>query len=700
MMSRIAVLVSLLLSVAAAKKLYMCGVVTDVDDSFVAPTIFGDDFSNYNAISFGNFYAPSADVEGAAAIKGDLNLPNGGYSFGDLRRTTGPTAIDAPLTASVIVGGNAVYVSGSVQPRVGAKEYIYVGGTFTTSDPGLLDSRYTGASGNQAAAFDAAQDYYTRVSAHFAALPTTIYATRSWSEMRVTCPDASASLWVVSINGDDINQITWWTKNGCSEQAQFVFNVQGSGNVVFSGGEFTHDMELVLWNVIGSGRTVQLSWSEVRGTLLAPNNNYYQPNTGVWKGQIIVANVQQAHQINRQFCPKPPTPVPSSDCVTFETQCAGLSFNLGEASSFVEYNAISFKDFTATTGDIEGRLAARGNVNFGEGYSVGATLSTVNDMPDRHQHYSLIVGGDLAWINGALFPNTLGAVIERAYVAGSSSVPASIADRVDTGSNIDSIFDAAKTCYTGYQSTLKAQADNVKATIADSGLFLTCDSASADAYSVTLAGSVFTSFTYTVTVGCNFQSRWTINVVGSDNVDISGASFPAIPGGTVYNVECTAAGQTVSIHDTQLFGHLLAPNCIVDQPSGVIVGKVVAGDIRRSLQINSMTTCPTPQTVTITLVASQNTVKGSLIVYVKGADSTVRVGDQTSAGKVVGVTGDMIVLDTPLTQDYSAGQVVGTMFVDSTDGRQVIANPTSATESSASVAGIAVVAIAAAALIL
>jgi len=314
----------------------------------------------------------------------------------------------------------------------------------------------------------------------------------------------------------------------------------------------------------------------------------------------------------------------------------------------------------------------------------------------------LIVGGDLAWINGALFPNTLGAVVERAYVAGASSVPASISDRVDTGSNIDSIFDAAKTCYTGYQATLKAQADNVRSTVADSGLFLTCDSASADSYSVTLAGSIFTSFTYTVLVGCNFQSRWTINIVGSDNVDISGASFPAIPGGTVYNVECTAVGQTVSIHDTQLFGHLLAPSCIVDQPTGVIVGKVVAGEVRRSLQINSMTTCPTPQTVTLTLVASQNSVKGSMIVYVKGASSNIRVGDQTSAGTVVGIVGDdMVVLSTPLTQDYSAGQVVGTMFVDSTDGRQVIANPTSATtESSASVAGIAVVAIAAAALIL
>jgi len=133
-------------------------------------------------------------------------------------------------------------------------------------------------------------------------------------------------------------------------------------------------------------------------------------------------------------------------------------------------------------------------------------------------------------------------------------------------------------------------------------LTIICNDVNAADYYVTLYGADFSSFTYTVVGNCNFQARWFINIRGTDNIDISGDSFPGVPGGVVYNV--IGCDRVVTVHDTALAGALLAPCSTLDQPSGVILGKVVAGDIVSSLQINRENTCPDDIEVQVPVVVA------------------------------------------------------------------------------------------------
>lgn len=140
----------------------------------------------------------------------------------------------------------------------------------------------------------------------------------------------------------------------------------------------------------------------------------------------------------------------------------------------------------------------------------------------------------------------------------------------------------------------------------------------------------------------------------------------------------------------------MAPNSVLNQASGVIIGKVVARDIAFSLQINKATTCEDVQTVTITVVALQSASAGSTSVRVRGANM-LRVGDVTTAGTIQRIDGDTVTFNTPLTKDVSAGSVVGSLRVSSYAGRGQVPNPET---SSATVAGIAIASFAVAALLI
>jgi len=370
----------------------------------------------------------------------------------------------------------------------------------------------------------------------------------------------------------------------------------------------------------------------------------------------------------------------------------------GNSFTFVDYNAISFGDFTAGTGDIEGRLAAAGDVYLGEGYSIGATLSTVNNIPDNHEAYSLIVGGSLTWLSGELFPSGTGlpsaGAEEDAYVAGTLvSAPADITTRVTSGSSLASVFSAAQTCYEGYSDTLASLSDNAAKSVYWSGLFITCSDATLDQYVISLTPTDLAGSTYTVLDSCNFQARWTINVRGTGDVTFTGASFPTIPGGTVYNV---IGSRNVFVHDTSLAGHLLAPRANLNQTNGVIVGKVVANSVLFSLQINSMSTCPDAVAVTYTIIAAGSAPAGANTVAVSGA-STLRVGDITSLGQIIAITGNEVTFSNSFSSPISSGTTIGTCLISSDSARNQVPNPTT---NSASVAGVAFAVVAVAALLI
>jgi choice-of-anchor A domain-containing protein len=582
-------------------------------------------FDNFNVISFDSFYAISGDVEGRGAIRNNLNLPYGQYSFGYQLRTGGSSAIDQSLPYSLVVGRDfdvlniAVYPDGTNFPYAGTQEDIFVGGVFTntpqyiqdiatghcpTADDGCLDSD-----------FDNAQAYYTLLSSSFAGVTDNAVAAVDQTGLFViTCTDVNALAYSVTVDASVFNTLNDYSEVNCNAGAQLVINVVGTADVTFQGNNIQHTSELVLYNIVGTGRTVSV-FTEIDGSVLAPNN-FLAQSGGVIKGIVIVGTVSQALQINRLEC-SPPAPPPhpqpnTTMCPTFETACSGLDFPLSNGVySFRDFNVISFLDFTAATGDIEGRLAVRRNANLGAGYSVGYELQTVNNAPDNYLPYSVVVGGDLTWISGNAFPNGNGIPYageeEDIFVGGVFTGPTDLSDRVlggpcaSTGC-LDAFFDSALSCYRTFQSTELAYNDNAVQSSSFSGMFVTCNDATENTYYIKLTASDLAAVTYFSTSNCNFQANWVINIIGTDDVTFTGGSFPAPAGAVLYNV--IGSGRTIYVHDTDLNGHLLAPDNFLNQTNGVIHGKVVVGNVLFSLQINKEDICQTPGNVTLTTVST------------------------------------------------------------------------------------------------
>jgi len=177
------------------------------------------------------------------------------------------------------------------------------------------------------------------------------------------------------------------------------------------------------------------------------------------------------------------------------------------------------------------------------------------------------------------------------YVGGTFSGPSDLADRRTGGpGSLTSTFNAARSCYQSFSSNLGSHSDNVVSDYYWSGAWFTCNSASDSVYYVSMTGAQSTSFSYFGQMeNCNPDAQWVINVRGNDDVSITGASFPANCEGVTYNV---IGSRTVHVHDTSVCGHILATESTLDQPTGVIVGKVVAGTVTASRQINKQNQCP------------------------------------------------------------------------------------------------------------
>jgi choice-of-anchor A domain-containing protein len=611
-------------------------------------------FENFNLVSFDSFYAPSGDVEGRALIKNNLNLPTGTYSFGYELRTGGSAAWDQSLPYSLVVGGNMHWaVGGEVYPLnaagdgypAAARENIYVGGSVT----GGLDYMVTRRTGGPCAGclnddFANALAFYTMLSNSFDAVANNAAATLQWGGVQITCTDAASSSYSAHIKASALSGSTWFLPiTTCNPNAQFVLNIEMDiASVKFQGDHLAFfQPEKILYNVPGTGKQVNVM-TEVRGSLLAPGHSYYQPNSGVYKGNVIVGNVVQAHQINRIFCETPappPNPPTYHYCPFFETACTGLNFPLGSGVySFRDFNVVSFNDFHAETGDVEGRIATKRDASFGNGYSVGFELETATSQPDNSLPYSLIVGRDLTWGSGSLHPDGTGYPLpgnrEDMFVGGNAAVHASLVDRrtggpCGTAGCLDAYFNAAQQCYIGFSNTLGAQADNVAKNIQWSNLEITC-SAQLDRYVVSLTPAEMALFTYTTLTGCNFQAEWIINIRGTGPVSFRGDSFPGLPGGVVYNI---IGDRAVSITETLVNGHVLAPTSTINQPGGVIVGKVVAGDVTFSLQINKPD-CPNPGVIVVTTTTPEPTEPGTEIPV--SSITSLRAGDsiRSSDGQV------------------------------------------------------------------
>jgi len=549
--------------------------------------------------------------------------------------------------------------------------------------------------------FDNAQAYYSTLSDAFAAVADNAVATIQFTEFKLTCSDSSAFAYSVTVDAAEFSTVTYYTVVGCNRFAQIVINIVGSSStVVFQGDDIPHEPESVLYNIVGS-KLIKIQ-TQVNGNILSPNSQYVQAGMGVVYGQVIVGNVQQAHQINRVHCVNPgPGPHPPSDdylCPSYEEDCLGLDFPLSQGVySFRDFNVISFGSFVADTGDVEGRVAVRNSFTVGAGYSVGYMLSTANNQPDNSLPYSLIAGRDVTWLSGSLHPDGTGIPFpgnrEDIFVGrdftGANDLAARATGSCGEGTDyvegcLDRYFDSAKQCYQGYQAALGSQPDNVNQNVEWSGLFLTCQDPDASVYFVTLTPETMAQYTYTSVDNCNFQAYWIINIAGSGPVTINGDSFPAICGGVVYNVQ--GSGRTITVTETSVCGHILAPENTIYQPGGVIVGKVVAGDISFSLQINKHNNCPNPGTVDLPTASSEPAPEGQNFIVVVHPGN-IHSNDVVSVGSdsklVVSIEGNIMTLNSPLGADVPAGSLI-VATVSNANGRPIHKNDNQSSSNSAS----------------
>jgi len=311
-----------------------------------------------------------------------------------------------------------------------------------------------------------------------------------------------------------------------------------------------------------------------------------------------------------------------SNCV--QEQCSGLTFELGGvSSSFADYHVVSFGSVAAFAGDIEGRLAAHGNVNLGS-FSIGASIDTSSGF-DNYAPYALIASS-LTWSSGALYPDgTNSSEIENAFVGSSSQVASYLQSRI-TGSCNDStdclatIFDNAYSCYTAAQSSLANQTDNVEQEVGQSLLQLTCSTSDQSTYYVTLTSSTLQSATYFNLSNCNSDAQWIINIAAdSGSVSLSGASFPVAAENIIYNI--LGSERTIFV-DNALSGSILSPSNYLNQSSGVIDGNVVVAGILDMRQINkpdcSAASASISTSTSTSTSGNSDVVTGSSVTYLTG----------------------------------------------------------------------------------
>jgi len=292
-----------------------------------------------------------------------------------------------------------------------------------------------------------------------------------------------------------------------------------------------------------------------------------------------------------EYCTGNSSTCPSDCSGSFETPCSGLALPNGR---FTDYQVIAFGSFTANTGDIEQRVAVGGNFNVGNGFSVGYDI----DGNDEYVPYSVLVAGDASFASGTVYPDGTNFPIavpeEDLFVGGTFTGPSYLASRVTSCTTphcLDSYFFAARQCYLNYQNNFALQIDNVAIDIQWSGLYITCNSLTSNSYFLTLTASQMNSYTWVSITGCNSNAKWVINIVGNDDVSFTGASFPYNANQVLYNIQ--GSGRTITVGGTQVSGTILAPNNNINQPSGAIIGKVIANNIN-CLQINRISCCSTP----------------------------------------------------------------------------------------------------------
>lgn len=249
-----------------------------------APAMAADiNLMNYNAMVFGDFNAPSSDVQGSLAAGGNVSLGN--YSVGDQLGSgySGP---------AMVVGGNLTGTSGHVYYGD-----VVVGGQANVTGSFTIDGNLVQGAGSLPVDFNNAQVQLTSLSQSLAALAPTGSAYLKWGGLKVA-GDGTSDLQIINIDGQQLSSVGWWhLLEGIPQDATVVFNVSGS-NVSMHGDQsqlagmsnrvlfnFYEATDLTMYNLSVEG-SILAAWADINGY------------SGVIQGQVVGGSWTGPMQIN------------------------------------------------------------------------------------------------------------------------------------------------------------------------------------------------------------------------------------------------------------------------------------------------------------------------------------------------------------------------------------------------------------------
>lgn len=275
-------------------------------------------------------------------------------------------------------------------------------------------------------------------------------------------------------------------------------------------------------------------------------------------------------------------------CPGNSAQCSGFEVPVlaGDTLHWTSFQVISFGGLVGESGNIGGRTAVRNSASFTQGFSVGSEIvltfpnvNATNVPASIFTGYSFVVGGDLTWVAGELYPDTV--QTEYALVGGSFAGADYLASRVYNNASVLSTlpehFDNAQPYYTALQNNLNIETSNAAYTSQYSGLFVTC-SENSDRYVLSVdSNDLSASLWWSVDSSCQYGSTWIINVVGNGDVMFQGGDFPGIGEQILYNIIGSNRLITVS---SGVNGNILAPNNQFVQTGGVTSGLIIVADIQ------------------------------------------------------------------------------------------------------------------------
>lgn len=278
----------------------------------------------------------------------------------------------------------------------------------------------------------------------------------------------------------------------------------------------------------------------------------YDANTGIWS----VGNLNNGASTSLDIIVK-----------VNAGECNESSFDLGPATG---YNLFVWRDFTAPSSDVEGKVAVGRDMNVSN-YSVADKLGNAYAGKDV-----LVVGRDLYFTSGRVYFGN--AVYGRA-----SNLPlenVSIDGELRKDTLID--FDAAKTYLKSLSGTLASYTPNGTTTYQWGGVMLEGNDPFLNVFKVD--GAELTNSTY-MTIDVPNGSVVLVNIKGNDIVwsgglDVTGTDKTNI----LFNVY---QATNLTITGIEVTGAVLAPKADVDFSNGLLSGQLIAKSMTGNGQLNN-----------------------------------------------------------------------------------------------------------------